>query len=340
MKRSGRTEQKISEVKSWLNSGPTDSGLNFLRRVFGQDDGLVVAAAAEVLTQWNAKGWQVESQDIEGQDFLEVLQKSFVRLLAGRSVDAMCLGKLALMRCFRALDVCDYRTVSLAAEHQQWEPVWGGSEDSAVALRSEAVHALTACAAATDHEILCALAERLADVAWPVRSQAARAMAAFGRRESAIALRLKVFMGDAEPRVMGECFISLLQLEGEAALKTVTGFVKAQAVAGEAIYALACAEFDAAINTVEKMYPNLLPVQQEQALLGLLQNRNPMAAEFILARYTFLQNSGGFERETEMMLRLITKNGRESLQQKIQALNPKARRASKASTAKAKLGET
>src|SRR3954463_6573230 len=94
-----------------------------------------------------------------------------------------------------------------AVRHVQFEPVWGGTEDSAPPLRAAAVVAL---ARAEGSSSLPLLVDALADPAKDVRVAAALALGAVGTESAGLVLRLKVRVGDKDPDVLSECLGALL----------------------------------------------------------------------------------------------------------------------------------
>ncbi|MGH8629508.1 MAG: hypothetical protein ACREU7_01915, partial [Burkholderiales bacterium] len=123
--------------------------------------------------------------------------------------DPQCWAKNAIAKALKDLDHQDPEIFLRGLAHFQLEPVWGGREDTATALRGTCALALPGCSL-DDLEVLRRLVDALADPAKPVRIDAARAIAQLPRPESALLLRLKALVGDSDPEVKGQCFASLL----------------------------------------------------------------------------------------------------------------------------------
>ena len=156
--------------------------------------------------------------------FLAQLPDAFTRLLEDPvKRDPNCWGKLAIAK---ALYDADERTdeVYLAGcNHVQLEPVLGGRQDTAAALRGTCIMALVL----QQHpRAMVEAARLLVDPERPARIAAARALAASANPEvGEPVLRLKVATGDPEPDVLGECFAALLELAPEPSLPFVTAFL-------------------------------------------------------------------------------------------------------------------
>jgi hypothetical protein len=111
-----------------------------------------------------------------------------------------------------------------ATRHTRWESVYGGSVDVAVGVRGNAVILLAAMGST---QALRAASELLAEpdqhpprerTSWPVRADAAKALAMIGSDGAAAVLRFKLLIGDAEPNVLSDCLAGLLAIERDAAL--------------------------------------------------------------------------------------------------------------------------
>lgn len=124
--------------------------------------------------------------------------------------DPNCLAKNAIVRALHTLDCDDVEFWLAAIRYRQMEPVWGGTEDKAVDLRSSAAMGLVSSGFP---RALVELAELLTDSESPVRAGAARAIACGNPREAELLLRSKVLTGDEDPFVIGECFTGLLAIE-------------------------------------------------------------------------------------------------------------------------------
>jgi hypothetical protein len=150
--------------------------------------------------------------------------------------DPGCSAKTAIVEALRRLDQDERALYRRAAAHVQMEPVFGGRVDTAVDLRGASALALAESAGG---DVLVDLAHLLADPEAPVRVSAARAVAVHGREGAVPLLHLKALAGDAEPRVVSECLLSLLRLDTGGSLPFVASFFdRGDAAAGAAAVAL------------------------------------------------------------------------------------------------------
>jgi HEAT repeat protein len=147
--------------------------------------------------------------------------------------DPTCLAKGAIARALVELECQNVPFFLEGIRYVQLEPVWGGSADTAVDVRSACAMGL---AASGYSRAIQELATLLADKEPRARQGAARAISCGNPREAEALLRFKVLTGDGEPEVIGECFTALLRIAAEDCV----AFVGAQlANANDAIRDLA-----------------------------------------------------------------------------------------------------
>ena len=135
--------------------------------------------------------------------------------------DPGCSAKTAIVEALRRLEQDERALYRRGAAHVQMEPVFGGRVDTAVDLRGTSALALAESAGG---DVLVDLAHLLADPEAPVRASAARAVAVHGRDGGVPLLHLKALAGDAEPRVVAECLLSVLRLDPRDGLAFVASF--------------------------------------------------------------------------------------------------------------------
>src|SRR5262249_25239960 len=149
-------------------------------------------------------------------------------------------GKNAIAKALREMEYSEAAPFLRGARYVQMEPVWGGVQDTAGALRGICLLALPGCSDIRREDILRFLVDALTESDPAVRADAARAIGAMGGDDSALLLRLKARLGDSEPPVMGQVFESLLAVERVRALEFLEGFLHSDggAVAEEAALAI------------------------------------------------------------------------------------------------------
>jgi hypothetical protein len=181
-------DDKLAAIRALRGHALTDEQVAGLRKRIGDRSNLVVAAAAA----------------IAGEDTLVELAKdleaAFDRFLVNPfKDDKLCRAKIAVVQALDRMEHQEPDVFLRAARHVQFEPVWGGTEDTAPPLRAAAVVAL---ARVEGSGSLPLLVDALADPAKDVRVAAATALGAVGTEGAGLVLRLKVRVGDSDPDVL------------------------------------------------------------------------------------------------------------------------------------------
>jgi hypothetical protein len=215
--------------------------------------------------------------------------------------DPRCLAKQAIARALVALDCDDGDLLLEGMRLRQPEPVWGGSEDTAVDVRVSCAMALVNCGypRAIHH-----LAVLLSDEEALARQGAVRAIACCVPREAEALLRFKALSGDPEPAVLGDCFIALLGANPVDSPEFVAAWLNREDDAAE----------QAALALGESRLPAALPFLQRAWEEGLLTP----AQQRVIARAFALHRS---EPAYEFLLGLIREGSRHSAQAAIDALS-------------------
>lgn len=204
-------DDKLAAIRELRGQTLSPEQIAQLRKRIGDKSNLVVAAAAT----------------IAGENTLAELAKdleaAFDRFLVNPlKDDKLCRAKIAVVE---ALDKMEYQNPDVflkAARHIQFEPVWGGSEDTAPPLRAAGIVAL---ARVEGTHSLPVLVDALADPAKDARIAAALALGAVGSESAGLLLRFKVRIGDKDPDVFSECLLALLTVDPKENLPIVCGFL-------------------------------------------------------------------------------------------------------------------
>jgi HEAT repeat protein len=149
-------------------------------------------------------------------DLLKAYERMFVNPL---KKDPGCLGKTAIALALTRLGCQAIELYRQGIKYRQYEPVWGGQEDTAGQLRAVCAIGMVGCAPCS--EAIASFADLLADPCKLARIGAARAIAALGRWEGAPLLRLKLLSGDPDAEVLGECCAALLSLTPDEGVELV-----------------------------------------------------------------------------------------------------------------------
>ncbi len=204
-------EKKIEALEALRSASDPAAVPGELRKALRDRNNYLVSKAAEL------------ASDLKQDDLIPELITAFDRFMTDPvKSDPQCWAKNAIAKALKNLGHRDAPVFLRGIAHVQPEPVWGGQADSAGTLRGTCALALVDCRL-DELEILTHLTDRLADKEMPVRVDAALAIAQFARPEGVLPLRLKAWLGDDEPEVIGQCFTSLMALDSRAALGLIAG---------------------------------------------------------------------------------------------------------------------
>lgn len=263
----GKIEQKLDWVRG-LRDASHDEAVVALRKALGDRNNLVVSKAAAV----------VELRGLH--ELVPDLSAAFLRWFS--ESDGQCWAKNALAKAMLALEVSDSDLWRRGLRHVQMEGAFGGAVDVAVTIRATSAIALATCTRMPAVAVLNLLAERLMDAEAGVRLETARAIGMLNAAEGEPLLRLKVFAGDDEPRVIGACFDSLISLRA-------LDFVAAQLWEGdedvrmEAAAALGGSRDDAAFAALKACYEGCAERRIRKAvLLAMGASRNEAALTYLI----------------------------------------------------------
>ena len=183
-----------------------------LRKALSDRSSQVVAKAAAVSSQLRFEGLEAALQIAFDRSFINPLKR-----------DPGCVAKTAIAEALLQLDSQDVEPFRRGIRYRQFEPVWGGQEDTAALLRAVCAAGMVSCAPRM--EAITCFADLLADPCRPAREGAARAIAGLGSWEGVPLLRLKILSGDDDPEVLGECCSALLELAIDENIELVVGLL-------------------------------------------------------------------------------------------------------------------
>ena len=164
----------------------------------------------------------------------------------------------------------------------QFEPVWGGEEDSAAPLRAAAVFALARIGASEDLPLL---VDAMTDPEKDVRIASAQALACFGNQAVGLLLRFKARIGDREPEVLSECLSGLLTISPNENFPFVSDFldISDPAKCEAAVLALGKSRLPEAFEALKSCWRRaVFPGLREQVLLAIAMLRLPQAIDYLL----------------------------------------------------------
>jgi HEAT repeat protein len=199
--------------------------------------------------------------------------------------DQLCLGKSAIAKVLKDFELHEPAPFIRGLNHIQMEPVYGGFADTAGGLRATSAQALVACNL-DDTSKLEHLVDHLTDSDKAVRLDVIIAIAHFARPESAMLLRLKASSGDPEPEVVGQCFLSLLDLAPADSIAFIARFLKStdSEIVFEAAAALAQSREPAAFEVVQHFWREKIGFDLRRAIvMSLAGSPQPAVADFLIA---------------------------------------------------------
>jgi HEAT repeat protein len=264
-------EEKIAAIRRLREQPASSEHTAELRRSLGDRSNLVVAAAAAV---------------VAAQGLVELsaaLEAAFDHLLINPlKDDKLCRAKIAVIQALDKLEHDRAEVFRKAARHVQFEPVWGGQEDSAAPLRAAAIFALARIGSSEDLPLL---VDSLTDPERDVRIASAQAVASFANEAAALLLRLKARMGDREPEVLCECLSGLLTIDPKENFPFVTEFLDTgdPAKCEAAVLALGKSQLPEAFEALKSCGSRAIASGlREQILLGIAMLRLPAAIDYLL----------------------------------------------------------
>ena len=264
-------DDKLSAVRRLGDQDPGPELEAELRKALGDRSNLVVAAAAAIVG------------DRMLGELAEALEAAFHRFMDDPlKTDKLCRAKLAIVQALEKLEHGKPDVFFQAARHVQLEPVWGGSEDTAVPLRAAGLLAL---ARIEPDGLLEILVDALADPKKDVRMAAAQALGYHGSEAANLLLRLKVRLGDPEAEVFSECLLGLLNCSPQENLPLVAGFLDPDNVpiCEAAILALGRSRLSEAFDLLVACWDRKPPRAVAQTLLlSLAMLRQPAATDFLV----------------------------------------------------------
>lgn len=225
------------------------------------------------------------------------LVETFERLLAGgQSADPQCLAKEAVLAALTELGHDDPDIYMRGVGVRQFDPAFGGAEETAGAVRSISALKLPTTGLNTE-DLVRALSPMLFDSSPHVRQNVVRALGACGYWEATLLIEIKLNAGDSEPGVLGECFLELLNADINRHLPTVTGYLHNfnSEIRLQAICTLTECRNALGVEALIKSFSPLTePEDLEQAFLALGRSRHESAVNFLNDRLT---NGSKIERD-------------------------------------------
>jgi HEAT repeat protein len=266
-------EAQIAELRAVREDPTGPEARAQLERALASGRAPLVTVAANIVGEAELSG------------FSAGLRAAFERHMADPvKLDPGCAAKTSVVNALYRLAerACD--VYLRGVHHVQREPIWGGSQDTAVELRGVCALALVR---ADYPDALLELADLLADPEPPARAAAAQAIAYSERADVGLPLlRVKARLGDADPRVTSACFAGLLALAPDRSLPFVAGFLGAAQVETReaALLALGESRNPAALEPLRGAIEAALSAEERQiAYTAVALMRNDAAWDYLLS---------------------------------------------------------
>jgi len=270
--RSRKLEDALEALDVLRRQPPDADGTAQLRTALAVKQSPVVAKAARI------------AGDLEIEALVPDLRAAFESLLVDPvKRDPGCSAKTAIARALYAMGAYEDALFLRGIRHVQREPVWGGTEDTACALRSVCAHALVRLG---HPDAAVAVAELLADPEPEARTGAARAIASSESERHAPLLRFKILTGDDDPQVLAECVGALLRVSADGALDLCTRLLEGHDALRSETVALALGEsrLRAALPLLRAFWQRTATTELRRvALLAIAMLRSEEAHAFLLS---------------------------------------------------------
>jgi len=264
-------------VAALRSEPPSPAGRAEAAKYLNSKMNLVVAKAARIAGEWLAA--ELTPQLVEAFDRF---------MLKPETTDKRCAAKIEILKALCKLEYPSPSIFRRSLRHVQMEPTWGGSVDTAAAVRALGAMGL----AQTDYpEALEEIVPLLLDAERDARIGALRAIAASGLPGGALLLRLKALSGD-EPEVLGECFAALLRAAPSQSLEFVAKFLdhREEAVAEAAALALGDSRLESAFAVLREAFERTRALPRRTLLLAIALLRRENAIDYLL---DLVQNGEG-----------------------------------------------
>jgi HEAT repeat protein len=263
-------DEKLASIRRLRELPPSSEVTSELKKALRDKSNLIVAAAAAI------------AGNQKHIDLAADLEAAFERFLVDPlKTDKLCRAKIAIVEGLDKLEHERPDVLLRAARHVQFEPVWGGEEDTAAPLRAAAILAL---ARMGYNSLLPLVVDSLADAQKEVRTAAAQALGCDGTLAASLLLRLKARLGDKEADVISECLLGLLNSSPQENLPFVQEFLDSSDAATReaAILALGRSRRPEAFDLLTTFWETHPIGFSEVVFMAMAMLRLPAATEFLL----------------------------------------------------------
>ncbi len=204
-------ERWLAELHAYRGAPHSADSIDAIRKALDAKINLVIARAAAFIAEFKLESLAAD------------LERAFDRLwAAGPAHDPTCCGKTQIVRAMVELGERAEGVFLRGVSHVQLEPVYGGRADTAAELRGLSAHGLVIMRSSRAMPLLVDL---LMDQEPQARLLAARAIAAAGKPEAGLVLRLKLLSGDRDESVVIECMSALADIQPVESIEFLARFL-------------------------------------------------------------------------------------------------------------------
>jgi HEAT repeat protein len=264
-------EAKLARLRSLRGAAWSPEAVKELRAALGDASNFVVADAATIVGETRIA------------ELAQALVAAFERFFDNPvKTDKLCKAKLALAEALNQLEFDEEDIFWKGARYVQFEPVWGGQQDTAAPLRVACAFGLVRLHA---RDVLPLLVDLLCDPEKTARAGAAQALAYSESETAGLLLRLKARIGDREPEVISECFNGVLKLAPADGVAFVAQFLDSVdlGVQESAILALGDSRRPEAFDILKTFWERQFDDRmRDTILMALSLLRLPAAFDFLV----------------------------------------------------------
>ena len=269
MKKTSKITEAYSDLAR-IGRGPIDDdALVKIRKAIGGSSSLIVSEAVDIVA---AHGLQ---------QFIPEMILAFSRFAEdGVKTDKGCRAKTSIINALNGFEYLGDEVFRFSTTYRQLEPAYGGTEDTAIELRSMAALAIARINHPEAHYLL---GDMLVDPSNQVRIAAVKAIAFLGTSESEVMLRLRTIVGDAD-EVVAECFLGLMKMAPGRSLEFVSRYLRGHGALQmeSAAIALGSSHLTEALSVLMQFWEEAHHTTRRSLLLPIALIRSDASFDFLL----------------------------------------------------------
>ncbi len=208
---SKKLEELLASLAEVRDDPTSEAGITVLQQILNSKFSIAIAQAAKVIGE------------AEMRSLIQELAAAFSKFMVnGTETDPSCKAKQRIAEVLYRMDYAEESLFLQGIHYVQKEAAWGGSTDTAAALRGTCALGLVRM---NYVDVMSELADLLADAESEARIGAVRAIAYTANPQAIPLLRFKARIGDTDPQVISECFTGLMSLAPQPSLPLIASFL-------------------------------------------------------------------------------------------------------------------